>query len=113
MAADERVLGAMHTAVAEVFIEALKGQEMPGYTDPDSGEVFAPTKMLPSAAILQAATKFLKDNNITCAPSESNKLGELEGLMKARKDAAAVRKATRMDLADAAEQTGFLRGLPN
>lgn len=107
MAADEKVLGALHDAVATVLIDALKGQEIPGYTDEDGNEVPG-GKMLPSAAIIQAATKFLKDNNITCAPSGDNGLGELADMVAAR---TARRNASKADLAVATEQAAFLRGL--
>jgi hypothetical protein len=110
MAADDKVLGALHDMVATALTIAMKGREVPGYTDEETGEVFPPTIIPPSAAEIQAATKFLKDNNITCAPSKDNALGELEELMKAKREK---RTASRLDLADAAEQTSFMQGLPN
>ena len=110
MAADDKVLGALHDMVATALTIAMKGREVPGYTDEETGEVFPPTIIPPSAAEIQAATKFLKDNNITCAPSKDNKLGELQAMMQEKK---AKRAATRLDLADAREQTDFMSGLPN
>ncbi|WP_221795923.1 hypothetical protein [Aquisediminimonas sediminicola] len=109
MAADENVLGALHDAVASALGIAMKGREVPGYTDPETGEVFPPTIIPPSAAEIQAATKFLKDNNITCKPAEGNALGELEQIMKDR-----IRKtASKADLRDASQHMGFLQSLPN
>jgi len=109
MAADEKVLGSLHDAVANVLIIAMKGREVPGYTDEETGEVYPPTIIPPSAAEIQAATKFLKDNNITCAPADDNKLGELEQIMADRKRS----RASKADLRDAVEHTSFLQGLPN
>lgn len=110
MAADERVLGDLHTAVARALAEAMKGQEIPGYLDEETGEETTGGMIPPSAAIIQAATKFLKDNNITCQPSKDNALGELEQIMLDRKNK---RLASRDDLRAATEQTSFLTGLPN
>lgn len=98
MAATEKRLGELHAKIAEVLIEALDGEVLPGYTDPETGEVFPDKRMLPSAAVIGAATKFLKDNEITCQPSESNALGELQRKMEARR---AKRSANVVDLEDA------------
>lgn len=109
MAADENKLSALHDAVASALAIAMQGREIPGYTDPDTGEEFPPTVLPPSAAEIQAATKFLKDNNITCAPAKDNALGELEEIMARRQTK--LRAVGGMDLADAAEQTRFTQGL--
>jgi hypothetical protein len=110
MAADEKVLGELHTAVAKVLTEALKGQELPGYFDPETSQEVPGQTLPPSAAIIAAATKFLKDNNITCAPSKDNALGELEEAMKARR---AKRIASKTDMRVATEDMAFMNGLPN
>lgn len=107
MAATEKRLGELHTKVAEVLIDALEGEELPGYTDEETGEIYEPKRMLPSAAIIAAATKFLKDNEITCAPSESNAIGELENKMAERRRR---REAGVIDFAEAAKQAQFLAG---
>jgi len=112
VAADETALGALHTKVAEVLSTALDGEELPGYTDEDSGEEVPPKRLPPSAAILAVATKFLKDNQITCVPAKDNALGELEEKLARRKEAKTV-KATRDDFAGASEHMSFLSGLPN
>lgn len=109
MAANEGKLGELHNKVAEVLSEALDGQVIPGEVDEETGEVSV-VKIPPSAAILQVAAKFLKDNNITCTPSEGNALGELRDKMEARRQARELRKA---DLKGASEDMGFLTGLPN
>lgn len=83
MAASETRLGALHEKVTEVLMVALDGEVLPGYED---GDTVIPDKVIPpSAAIIAAATKFLKDNEITCVPSENNALGELEQKMAARR----------------------------
>ena len=108
MAANEKKLGDLHEKVADVLAQALNGHEV------DTGEVDDDGKpikyrMAPSAAIIAAATKFLKDNDITVVPSQDNALGRLKEAQEARAEA---RKARRSDLTAASEQMGFLEGLP-
>lgn len=98
MSATEKRLGELHQKVAEVLIDALDGDELPAYTDPETGEELPAKAIPPSAAIIAAATKFLKDNEITCQPSEDNALGELEQRMAARRTK---RQASQADLAQA------------
>ena len=108
MAASERKLGELHNKVAEVLMDALEGEELPGYMD---GEVEVEAKRIPpSAAIIAAATKFLKDNEITCTPSESNVLGELEQKMAERRKR---RGLIADDFTAAGNQAGFMTGLAN
>lgn len=107
MAATEKVLGALHEKVAEVLSLALDGEELPGYEDPETGEVVPPKRLAASAAIIAAATKFLKDNDITCTPSENNALGTLEAQMEARR---LKREAARVDFDEAREAANFKFG---
>lgn len=113
MAADESALGALHVKVTEVLTEALDGDEIPGYTEVNeaTGEVteVPPRKLPPSAAIIAAATKFLKDNNITCAPSQDNAVGALVEQLKNKRKL----KTSKLELRDAKDDMGFLTGLPN
>lgn len=113
MAATEKKLGLLHEKVADVLIEALEGDLIPGYTEenPATGEITeVPDRRLPaSAAIIAAATKFLKDNAITCTPSEENALGALESKLKERQ----ARRASKFELRDAAKDAGFMSGLMN
>lgn len=102
MAATEKKLGALHEKVANVLIEALDGEELPGYTDPETDEEYPAKRIPPSAAIIAAATKFLKDNEITCAPSEDNALGELEQRMADRRS----KRANAADLEQARLDAG-------
>lgn len=113
MAASETALGALHVKVTEVLTEALDGDVIPGYTEVNDAtgvvtEVPA-RKLPPSAAIIAAATKFLKDNNITCAPSEDNSVGELVQKLRDKQRL----KASRLEMRDAKDDMGFLSGLPN
>lgn len=111
MAADETKLGELHNKVAEVLTNALEGQQLPDYTDPDTGEVVKGAKLEPSGAVLTAAIQFLKNNNITCAPGENNALGALEAKMRERQEKRNNRnKPDKTDLANATDQTGWLGG---
>lgn len=111
MAANETALGALHVKVTEVLTEALDGDTIPGYTEYNeaTGEtVEVPDRKLPpSAAIIAAATKFLKDNNITCAPSEDNAVGDLVNKLKERNRA----RVSKLAMQDARDDMGFMAGL--
>lgn len=113
MAADETALGALHIKVTEVLNEALDGDVIPGYTEENeaTGEVTVvpDRKLPPSAAIIAAATKFLKDNSITCAPSEDNAVGALAAKLKEKNK----QRVSRLAMRDAQDDMGFLTGLPN
>lgn len=67
MSASESLLGLLHLALAEDLTDRLK-----------SGEA--------TAADRAVIAKFLKDNAITCAPSEDNALGELARRAAERSD---------------------------
>lgn len=105
MAASETRLGALHEKVTEVLLNALDGEVLPGYGE---GDEAVPEKVIPpSAAIIAAATKFLKDNEITCVPAENNALGELEAKMAARR---AKRAGNVIDFNDAAANAAGMVG---
>jgi hypothetical protein len=81
--ASENELGALHAQVATALKERIANPE------------------LCTAADLNAAIKFLKDNNVTMAPDKDNHLGELEkGLANAAANNA-VTPASDADLAAA------------
>lgn len=106
MAANEKTLGDLHAAVAKVLTDALQGQQVAGYLDPETGEEVPGQVIPPSAAIITVAAKFLKDNNITCEPAEDNELGALRDAMAERQ-----RKLRGLDKADRAaisESVGFM-----
>lgn len=83
-AAKTDVLGELHAKVADVMLKALDGVEVQNKrlaelhaqqkaeADDPSTIADQPVLLEPSAALLNAITKFLKDNEITCnddAPS--------------------------------------------
>lgn len=67
MAATDKVLGDLHEAVARALIRAIESR-----VDGDGIPIY------PSAAELGAAITFLKNNNVTCVPTDDNALGELQ-----------------------------------
>lgn len=105
MAANEDKLGKLHDFVAEALIKKVQGAPI---TDEEGNVVGT---MEPTAADLQAAAKFLKDNNITCAPSDDNRMGELEAALAERNKRRLNRRAQRQELNEAQHEAGFLRGL--
>ena len=60
MAASESTLGSLHVLVAQILKDRIGDKEVC------------------TAADVNAAIKFLKDNNITCAPGKDNHVGELQ-----------------------------------
>lgn len=107
MAANEDVLGALHALTASALIKKLEGTPVLDEDGQPTGEVIPA-----SAADIQAAAKFLKDNNITCVPAADNKLGELEERLK-KKQERRLGRITAEDLSDATTQGNFMTGLPN
>lgn len=81
--ASENELGALHALVAKVLKDRLGNDE------------------LCTAADVNAAIKFLKDNNVTMAPDKDNHLGELEGQLAEAAANNAVTPASDADLAAA------------
>jgi hypothetical protein len=117
MAASEDALGSLHDKLATILTEALEGDELPGYTDkdPETGEeTWVPPKRLPpSAAIITAAAKFLKDNNITCSVSTGNKMDELKKAAEKREAARLARRATMVTPTTMTpDKADFMDGLP-
>lgn len=91
MAASDKVLGKLHEQVARVLGEMLEPQEVEYPYDTlekdDDGKHIIETRMrmeYPSAAVLAAATKFLKDNNITATIETDEKLSALRDKLKSR-----------------------------
>ena len=110
MAAKQSKLNALHEAVAEMLLLIVQGNKIE-YTDEETGELV--TKVIPpSAAELQAAAKFLKDNDITGAPDEGSSQAKLTDKFKAMTEQ---REAKRKELAEkmaAADKFDMLDGLP-
>lgn len=84
MAASEGTLGLLHEAVATALMERIAAGEA-------------------TASDISNAIKMLKDNNITCTPSDDNELGELETLLTGKP----VGKATQADLDAALDAAEF------
>lgn len=106
MAANETLLGVLHELTANALIEKLKGTPILDEDGNPTGEVIPA-----SAADIQAAAKFLKDNQITCAPSDDNAVGKLEQKLKERNQRRINNRPTGADLADAKADVSFLSGL--
>lgn len=83
MAASEKKLGDLHTRLADVFIGALDRAEAAAVIEPDEEELAFATEINP--ALLNAASKFLKDNEITCSGGEGSKAEELREKFAKRK----------------------------
>lgn len=83
-AAGEGQLGALHDVLATVLMEALR--------NPDTA----------TAAVMNAARGFLKDNDITCRIEDGSKLGELKDeLDKQGPQAGSTEPVEDKELADA------------
>lgn len=81
-AADAGALGGLHELVTRAFIRKVQ-ERVVVRVDKEGEQVEEVVE--PTAAELAAAVSFLKNNNITCAPSEDNAVGELKKLMDARR----------------------------
>ena len=112
MAAKEDELGVIHDKLCRVLDKALDGQVLPAELDEEGNVVNPESWIPPSAAILTVVAKVLKDNNITCAPSKDNAIGELQ---RKQEERAAAREARRSKVATprmTPDAGDFLEGLP-
>lgn len=110
MAAKEDELGALHVKVTQALNLALDGTRIVVEEEGKEPEV---TVFPPSAAIIMAAAKFLKDNEITCAPSENNALGALKDKVAERAAIRAKRASDAAEKRQATQDMSFMEGLPN
>lgn len=78
--ADADKLGSLHNLMAEQFRKLLAGE----LKDSEGATIYA------TAAELSVIRAFLKDNNVTCAPSKTNALGKLQEQLAARQRKAVV-----------------------
>jgi NADPH:quinone reductase-like Zn-dependent oxidoreductase len=90
-AATEGSLGLLHAATARIMLQALKRYEDLDMDDivigADNGSGMVSVSIPePSAALLGAITKFLKDNNITCQIDASSEMSDLEKRLQAKGD---------------------------
>lgn len=83
--ATDKLLGELHGKLAISMMRALEESDeaqvlLDLYTEdlPDEVFDFLQKKSQASPSLLTAITKFLKDNNITCAIEDSQELNELE-----------------------------------
>lgn len=90
--ATEAELGTLHRRVAETMIKALDQSEVASgllikYPDDLPSDVvdFLESFVDVNPSLLTAATKFLKDNHISCDPEEDSALSELENKLQAKK----------------------------
>jgi len=101
MTAPIDALGDIHAQLAETYKRMISPREEPliikgGPALDADGQPIMKT-VYPSAAELQAANGFLRDNKITAAPTEGSALDELQQLMQKRRDARAKRPAVIAD----------------
>jgi hypothetical protein len=90
VAANDTVLGVLHEKVARVMTQALDvndkaQQDYLCLHVEDGADVPPPPDINP--ALLGAITKFLKDNNVTCAVEDSTALKDLENRLAVKKQA--------------------------
>lgn len=95
MAASEDILSILHKLQAEKLTEILKqGYMVVGTTTDEEGvESEITTPLTP--AFFQAVSKFLKDNDITCAPTEGSDMAELQRAQQERLNARRSRRERR------------------
>lgn len=91
--ATETQLSILHARVAESMTNALEQSDIATslierYKDlglPHDIMKFLEDAATVNPSLLSAATKFLKDNNISCDASESSELSELEDRLKSKR----------------------------
>lgn len=86
-ASTEEELGTLHAKVARVMVKALDGIEK-AQNDFENGVIEVPIE--PSAPLLGVITKFLNDNKISCVPSDSETLSDLEQRLQKKRQKRAV-----------------------
>lgn len=97
MTAPVDALGDIHAQLAETYKRMVSPREEPlivkGEAVLDGDGQPMTITVYPSAAELQAANAFLRDNKITAAPAEGSALDDLQKLMQKRREARAKRPA--------------------
>lgn len=95
MAATQDALSELHEQVAQSLSAALAVNEtarellqMYGDDLPDPVATFMRTLVGTSPSLITAATKFLKDNNISCEESTTSAAIDLKGRLRAKKEQA-------------------------
>jgi hypothetical protein len=89
MAADSKELGGLHEQLTAVYLQLIKPRLQPvivkGETVLDREGNVLLVEVMPSAAELAAAGAFLKQNNITAIPGESDDLKQLQQQLAERR----------------------------
>lgn len=89
MTASEELLGMLHQAAVATALAMLSPRQVPlmvkGEAVLDDENQPVMITVYPTAAELAAATTLLKNNNITCAPSEGGAVDELQKKLDARR----------------------------
>lgn len=100
--ATEDVLSLLHGKVAETMIDALDQADRAagllikhGDDLPNDVIRFLEESREVNPSLLTSATKFLKDNNISCDPADDEQLSELEERLKQKRN-----NVTSIPLAD-------------
>lgn len=92
--ATEDQLAQLHRKVAETMVAALDQSDRAGHllakyaledTLPRDVQKFLEDAREINPSLLTSATKFLKDNNISCDPGEDENLAELEDRLKRKR----------------------------
>ena len=92
MAASESALGDLHKELAVALTQEVKGVIV---TD-DNG-----SRVVRSASMISAAVAFLKNNNISCDPTENEELANLgKALAARRKNRASISQVALDEAAD-------------
>lgn len=90
--ATDKELGELHALVAKGFKQGLANSERAvrllaehGDELPDEVKAFLVDQMETSPSLLTAATKFLKDNDITCVIEDNAELSDLQKTLEAKR----------------------------
>lgn len=96
MAAPESMMTMLHEMQAQKLLEILRqGYMVVGTTVDEEGNESEITQPL-TPAFFQAVSKFLKDNDITCAPDADSDVGKLDEERRKRMDERRSRREKRL-----------------
>ncbi len=90
-ATPEKQMAKLHKKLTEKMLDALSASDsaiglLSTYPDlPNPVKEHLKKEADANPALLQAVSKFLKDNDITCLPEESEKMSELERRLKLKR----------------------------
>lgn len=90
--ATDKELGKLHKQIAAAFSQALMAREEAaaildehGDDLPDNVQEFLKKYSEPNPSLLTSAVKFLKDNDITCAVTDSEDLSDIQKRLKSKR----------------------------